>query len=171
MLDLGENVTVSDHEIVKDEFDRDNSPVKYEYLEQVITRQNIGMYKDGREIQLDAMKEGFETIIPPRHAAILYPSDLQSLISGQKEIDLEDWKKHTIYLGIFDQKHETIIFFWQFLERNPDYKLKVLRYATGYSNVPFGGFGNLKGGSRVTIKAFMSGTSNDDDYLPDASAW
>ena len=37
------------------------------------------------------------------------------IINGLPFINLEDWKKHTVYKGEYSAKHKNIVWFWNVL--------------------------------------------------------
>ena len=73
---------------------------------------------------------------------------------GVPEIDLEDWKRHTEYLGEYSRhgaKHKVIKWFWKCIEAmSSEERVRLLQFTTGCSRVPAQGF-----------KALMS---NDGNY-------
>jgi hypothetical protein len=42
------------------------------------------------------------------------------LLNGIDEINVEDWKKNTLYKGIYTEKHKTIKWFWKIVEDELD---------------------------------------------------
>ena len=49
---------------------------------------------------------------------IFNPEEFNFQLSGQKTIDLEDWKKNTIYKGHYNENNQTIKYFWEILYQN-----------------------------------------------------
>jgi hypothetical protein len=66
--------------------------------------------------------------------------ELELLISGVPEIDLEDWRRHTRYVGLFkglDEKHPVVKWFWEVLESfSHEERARLLQFSTGSSRLP-----------------------------------
>jgi len=100
--------------------------------------------------QLTAFIVGVEKMVP--HSLIqgvFTPEELGSLIVGLPEIDVENWKAFTVYENGFDETSEQIQWFWNILENNfsPADRVQLLEFITGSSQVPLGGFSNLRNGA------------------------
>lgn len=66
------------------------------------------------------------------------------LISGPREVDIDDWQLHTRYENC-SAEHLVIHWFWEEVRMLPNAKLhSLLRFATGRSSAPIGGFKMLK---------------------------
>jgi E3 ubiquitin-protein ligase HUWE1 len=55
--------------------------------------------------KVDAIMNGFYSIIPYDVVSIFTPEEFDFLLSGQSEIDLNDWKCNTIYKGFYNENH------------------------------------------------------------------
>jgi Ubiquitin-protein ligase len=55
------------------------------------------------EEQFDAFMSGFNELIPPDLVNVFDERELELLIGGIADIDVEDWKKHTDYRGYQEQ--------------------------------------------------------------------
>ena len=89
------------------------------------------------------------------------------ILCGQNEINKKDLKENTIYKGDFNENHKVIKLFWECIESlNKQQIDKFLEFATGSSNIPIDGFGNLKGmGGNImkfTIEPYIG--FSDDSY-------
>jgi E3 ubiquitin-protein ligase NEDD4 len=62
--------------------------------------------------QLSAFLEGFHQIIPKDLIAVFDERELELLIGGLAEIDVDDWKKHTDYRN-YTEQDQVIQWFWQ----------------------------------------------------------
>ena len=64
------------------------------------------------------------------------------------DIDVEDWKRHTEYLGAYankGSKHKVIKWFWRVLEDWPEEKkARLLQFCTGSCTLPAQGFKALQ---------------------------
>ncbi|KAK5661659.1 hypothetical protein OQA88_9759 [Cercophora sp. LCS_1] len=105
--------------------------------------------------QFQAFKEGFHELIPHDLINVFDERELELLIGGIAEIDVDDWKKHTDYRG-YTESDEVIQFFWQTIRSwDGEQKSRLLQFATGTSRIPVNGFKDLQGSDgprRFTIE-------------------
>jgi E3 ubiquitin-protein ligase NEDD4 len=100
--------------------------------------------------QLSELLLGFFEVIPEPLLTIFDFQELEILMCGLPEIDMENWKEHTEYSGEFDETgpnhHQTCQWFWGVISEF-DYEMKahLLQFVTGTSGVPSRGFGTLQG--------------------------
>lgn len=64
------------------------------------------------EEQFKAFKEGFNQLIPQDLINVFDERELELLIGGIAEIDIDDWKKHTDYRG-YTEQDDVIQWFWK----------------------------------------------------------
>ena len=121
------------------------------------------------EEQFNAFVAGFNELIPPDLVNVFDERELELLIGGIADIDVEDWKKHTDYRG-YTESDEVIKNFWQVIRSwDAEQKSRLLQFATGTSRIPVNGFKDLQGSDgprRFTIE--KSGSSN---ALPKSHTW
>ncbi|TGJ86999.1 hypothetical protein E0Z10_g1758 [Xylaria hypoxylon] len=105
--------------------------------------------------QFQAFKDGFQELIPHDLINVFDERELELLIGGIAEIDVDDWKKHTDYRG-YTENDEVIQFFWQTIRTwDGEQKSRLLQFATGTSRIPVNGFKDLQGSDgprRFTIE-------------------
>ncbi|KAJ4302565.1 NEDD4 E3 ubiquitin-protein ligase [Collariella sp. IMI 366227] len=105
--------------------------------------------------QFQAFKEGFQELIPQDLINVFDERELELLIGGIAEIDVDDWKKHTDYRG-YTESDEVIQFFWQTVRSwDGEQKSRLLQFTTGTSRIPVNGFKDLQGSDgprRFTIE-------------------
>ncbi|AEO64550.1 1a663c16-4672-427d-9229-a492f9013d3f [Thermothielavioides terrestris] len=105
--------------------------------------------------QFAAFKSGFEELIPQDLINVFDERELELLIGGIAEIDVDDWKKHTDYRG-YTESDEVIQFFWQTVRSwDGEQKSRLLQFTTGTSRIPVNGFKDLQGSDgprRFTIE-------------------
>jgi len=95
--------------------------------------------------QIDSFLEGFYDIIPKRLISIFNEQELELLISGLPNIDLDDLKANTEYHK-YNENSLQIQWFWRALRSLEQEDLaKFLQFVTGTSKVPLQGFGALEG--------------------------
>lgn len=119
--------------------------------------------------QFEAFKEGFHELIPQDLINVFDERELELLIGGIAEIDVDDWKKHTDYRG-YTEKDEVVQFFWETIRSwDGEQKSRLLQFATGTSRIPVNGFKDLQGSDgprRFTIEK-----AGDLANLPKAHTW
>ncbi|KJZ78712.1 Putative E3 ubiquitin-protein ligase hulA [Hirsutella minnesotensis 3608] len=105
--------------------------------------------------QFQAFKEGFQELIPQDLINVFDERELELLIGGIAEIDVDDWKKHTDYRG-YTESDEVIQNFWQTVRSwDGEQKSRLLQFTTGTSRIPVNGFKDLQGSDgprRFTIE-------------------
>ncbi|MCJ1255579.1 hypothetical protein MMC24_003396 [Lignoscripta atroalba] len=116
------------------------------------------------EEQFNAFVTGFNELIPPDLVNVFDERELELLIGGIADIDVEDWKKHTDYRG-YTEQDEVITYFWKCIRSwDAEQKSRLLQFATGTSRIPVNGFKDLQGSDgprRFTIEK-----SGSDKALP-----
>ncbi|THH19669.1 hypothetical protein EUX98_g8726 [Antrodiella citrinella] len=114
--------------------------------------------------QFDAFMSGFSELIPQELVNVFDERELELLIGGMSEIDVDDWSKFTDYRG-YEVNDEVIQWFWQCIRSwPPERKSRLLQFATGTSRIPVNGFKDLQGSDgprRFTIEK-----SGDPSQLP-----
>ena len=77
--------------------------------------------------------------------AIFNEQELELLISGLPDIDVDDWKNHTEYHN-YQASSPQIQWFWRAVRSfDKEERAKLLQFVTGTSKVPLNGFGQLEG--------------------------
>ncbi|KAK4686746.1 hypothetical protein P7C73_g3391, partial [Tremellales sp. Uapishka_1] len=146
---FGEIVTVDLKEGGREvEVTEDN---KKEYVDLVTT------YRIARRVseQFDAFMSGFNELIPQELINVFDERELELLIGGMSEIDVDDWMKHTDYRG-YNPSDEVVEWFWKCVKGWPaERKSRLLQFTTGTSRIPVNGFKDLQGSDgprRFTIE-------------------
>ncbi|KAI7868442.1 hypothetical protein BDF14DRAFT_1966647 [Spinellus fusiger] len=107
------------------------------------------------EEQFKAFKEGFNQLIPQDLINVFDERELELLIGGIAEIDVDDWKKHTDYRG-YTEQDDVIQWFWKCISSwDSEKKSRLLQFTTGTSRIPVNGFKDLQGSDgprRFTIE-------------------
>ena len=116
------------------------------------------------EVPFQLIKEGFNEVIPIETIkGVFTPAEVKGLMFGNPTIDVEDLYRHVELREGYTLEHQVIGWLFNYLgELDQDTLKKFLRFSTGTSQVPFGGFANLS--QPFTIKAVES-----PDRLPTAS--
>ena len=77
--------------------------------------------------------------------AIFNEQELELLISGLPDIDVDDWKSHTEYHN-YSASSSQIQWFWRAVRSfDKEERAKLLQFVTGTSKVPLNGFAQLEG--------------------------
>ncbi|KAJ8645550.1 hypothetical protein MRB53_007298 [Persea americana] len=95
--------------------------------------------------QINAFMEGFNEMIPLDLISIFNDKELELLISGLPEIDLDDLRANTEYSG-YSAASPVIQWFWEVVQGfSKEDKARLLQFVTGTSKVPLEGFSALQG--------------------------
>ncbi|KAF7288667.1 hypothetical protein HMN09_01372700 [Mycena chlorophos] len=117
--------------------------------------------------QIESLSSGFYEIIPKELITIFNEQELELLISGTPDIDVDEWRSATEYNG-YTSSDPNIVWWWRALKSfNRDERAKVLSFATGTSKVPLGGFTELQGVQGVQ-RFSIHRAYGDSDRLPQA---
>lgn len=100
----------------------------------------------------------FSRVVPP-----------QLLLCGFPTIDMDDWKAHVEYRSGYNPNHSSIRHFWNVVAgMNEETRAKLLRFVTGTSALPAGGFADLQGSEGVQPFCVIQ-VQWGDERLPQAS--
>ncbi|CAO1635660.1 unnamed protein product [Parajaminaea phylloscopi] len=114
---------------------------KMEYV-RLVTEQRLTL---SIRKQIDAFLEGFHDIIPPSLIRIFSEKELELLISGLPDIDVDEWRNNTELHG-YSQSDPVITWFWRAVRSfDQETRAKLLQFVTGTSKVPLEGFAHLQG--------------------------
>ncbi|KAI5605065.1 hypothetical protein POPTR_001G368600v4 [Populus trichocarpa] len=95
--------------------------------------------------QITSFLEGFNELVPRELISIFNDKELELLISGLPEIDLDDLKANTEYTG-YTSASSVIQWFWEVVKGfNKEDMARLLQFVTGTSKVPLEGFKALQG--------------------------
>ena len=128
-----------------------NESNKKEYVDLMVQFRIVTRVKD----QFEAFMSGFNELIPQDLINVFDERELELLIGGMSEIDIDDWKKHTDYRG-YTESDEVVQWFWKAIKNWPtEKKSRLLQFTTGTSRIPVNGFKDLQGSDgprRFTIE-------------------
>jgi hypothetical protein len=100
--------------------------------------------------QIDAFLRGFHEIIPAPLISVFNEQELELLISGMPEIDLDDWRAHCDYQGGYTIASPQIQWFWRAVRSfDSETRAKLIQFVTGTSKVPLEGFAKLQGSDGI----------------------
>lgn len=116
-----------------------NEENKHEYV-QLVTELRMTR---AIQPQIESFLQGFHMYIPQALVQMFDEYELEIMLSGLPEIDIDDWKLHTVYSG-YDNDSDVIKWFWEVIEEfSQNERVLMLQFVTGSSRVPFGGFDRL----------------------------
>jgi len=131
---------------------------KQEFVYLLVAYQISGRVKE----QFNSLMEGLLELIPRDLLNDFDEHELELLIGGTSEIDIDDWKEFTDYIG-YEKTNQVVEWFWQCVRSWPaERRSSLLQFATGTSRVPINGFKSLQGSDgprRFTIE--KSGDQQD----------
>ena len=97
--------------------------------------------------QIDSFLEGFHELVPAELVSIFDAQELELLISGLPEIDLDDMRANCEYAG-YKSGDMAVQWFWNTLKNfSKEEKALFLQFVTGTSKVPLDNFKALIGSS------------------------
>jgi E3 ubiquitin-protein ligase HUWE1 len=139
---------------------------KHEYVSLITEQRLVLAIKD----QVNAFLEGFHDIIPEQLIQIFNEQELELLISGLPDIDIDEWKANTVYEG-YTLSSPQIQWFWRAVRSfDQEERAKLLQFSTGTSKVPLEGFAQLQGSNGVQ-KFQIHKEFGDVNRLPSAHTW
>ncbi|KJH52273.1 HECT-domain protein [Dictyocaulus viviparus] len=114
---------------------------KEEYVKLVCQMKMTGSIRK----QLDAFLTGFYEVIPKQLISMFNEQELELLISGLPDVDIDDLANNTEY-KMYTKTSVQIQWFWRALRSfEPEDRAKFLQFVTGTSKVPLQGFASLEG--------------------------
>ncbi|CAM4742945.1 unnamed protein product [Rotaria magnacalcarata] len=75
--------------------------IKYRFIQRIVT-------------QMNAIKQGFQDILPLDSIKMFDEKEVELLISGLGEINVNDWRTYAIYKGGYTPENAVIQWFWKF---------------------------------------------------------
>ena len=117
---------------------------KQEYLQLRLRHRLL----DSIKLQLENLLIGFYEVIPPELLSVFDYQELDLLLCGIPDIDLDDWIRHTEYLGDYQKsglKHPIIKWFWEAVQSmSQEERVRLLQFTTGCARLPVQGFKALQ---------------------------
>lgn len=99
----------------------------------------------GVDEQTKAFLDGFNEVVPLEWLRYFDEKELELMLCGMQEIDLNDWQKNTIYRH-YTKNSKQIQWFWQVVkEMDNEKRIRLLQFVTGTCRLPVGGFTELIG--------------------------
>ncbi|XP_030598042.1 E3 ubiquitin-protein ligase NEDD4-like isoform X4 [Archocentrus centrarchus] len=115
---------------------------KKEYIDLVIQWRFVNRVQK----QMNAFLEGFTELIQIDLIKIFDENELELLMCGLGDVDVNDWRQHTVYKNGYCPNHPVIQWFWKVvLLMDAEKRIRLLQFVTGTSRVPMNGFAELYG--------------------------
>ncbi|MCI4387007.1 hypothetical protein PGIGA_G00069270 [Pangasianodon gigas] len=146
---LGKPITLNDMESVDSEYYNslkwilENDPTELD-LRFCIDEDNFG-----QTYQVDLKPSGsdmvgFTELILIDLIKIFDENELELLMCGLGDVDVNDWRQHTVYKNGYCPNHPVIQWFWKaVLLMDAEKRIRLLQFVTGTSRVPMNGFAEL----------------------------
>nr|CAD7199289.1 unnamed protein product [Timema douglasi] len=118
----------------------------------------------GIEEQTKNFLEGFNEVVPLEWLKYFDERELELMLCGMQEIDVEDWQRNAIYRH-YTRNSKQVIWFWQFVRSaDSEKRARLLQFVTGTCRVPVGGFAELMGSNGP--QRFCIEKVGKDTWLP-----
>lgn len=130
-----------------------------DYLDEQLKYRTLG--RINRQI-LEFLK-GFYDVVPEALLSVFDFQELELLLHGLPNIDMDDWMKNSEYTGEFQNQpnHKVVGWFWETVKGLPqEQKAKLLQFVTGTSGVPIQGFSFLQGNDGSIRRFTLHGDKN-----------
>jgi E3 ubiquitin-protein ligase NEDD4-like len=117
---------------------------KQEYIDLVINYRFVQRITT----QMNALKQGFQDILPLDNIKMFDEKEVELLISGLGEINVNDWRTYTMYKSGYTPDNPVIQWFWKAIGSfHTEERTSFLQFVTGTSRLPMNGFRELWGSS------------------------
>ncbi|EYB88427.1 hypothetical protein Y032_0247g55 [Ancylostoma ceylanicum] len=121
-------------------------------------------FNRGVEQQTKAFFTGFNSVFPLEWLQYFDERELELLLCGMQDVDVDDWQRNTVYRHYAPQSKQ-VVWFWQWV-RNLDQekRARLLQFVTGTCRVPVGGFSELMGSTGPQL--FCIERVGKENWLP-----
>lgn len=113
--------------------------------------------------QLTEFLKGFYDVVPEPLLSVFDFQEVELLLHGLPNIDMDDWIRNTEYTGEFQgsSTHKVAQWFWEIVRGfEQEQRAKLLQFVTGTAGVPVQGFGFLQGNDGNIRKFTLHGDKN-----------
>lgn len=118
---------------------------KHEYIRLVVEYRLKVSVKE----QMSNFIAGFHEVIPKDLVSIFDEQELELLISGLPDINVQDWQNNCTYNN-YSASSEQIQWFWRAVKSfDNEERARLLQFSTGTLKVPLNGFKDLRGANGV----------------------
>uniref|UniRef100_A0A4W5M8L5 HECT-type E3 ubiquitin transferase n=1 Tax=Hucho hucho TaxID=62062 RepID=A0A4W5M8L5_9TELE len=101
---------------------------------------------DNKKEYIQLKETGFYELIPQDLIKIFDENELELLMCGLGDVDVNDWRENTKYKNGYCPNQPVILWFWKtVLLMDAEKRIRLLQFVTGTSRVPMNGFAELYG--------------------------
>lgn len=123
----------------------DKERVTEENKEEYLTLMTEWRMTRGIEEQTKTFLDGFNEVVPLEWLKYFDERELELMLCGMQEIDVDDWQRNSIYRH-YNRNSKQVVWFWQFVrETDNEKRARLLQFVCGTCRVPVGGFAELMG--------------------------
>jgi E3 ubiquitin-protein ligase NEDD4 len=130
-----------------------------QYLDEQLKYRTLGRI----HAQLLEFCKGFYDVVPEPLLSIFDFQELELLLHGLPNIEMDDWMKNSEYTGEFQGQpsHKVVQWFWEVVGAlEQEQKARLLQFVTGTSGVPIQGFAYLQGNDGSIRRFTLHGDKN-----------
>ncbi|KAH7476833.1 E3 ubiquitin-protein ligase ptr1 [Phytophthora ramorum] len=110
---------------------------KQEYVDLVVQWRT----QFGAQAQMDALVQGFTTLVPLSAIKVFNLIELKMLVNGKPTIDVEELRSCTVFQGGYDEHAQVVLWLWQALRAfTTELRGMFLKFMTGTNKIPLDGF-------------------------------
>eukprot|EP01038_Epipyxis_sp_PR26KG_P006524 gene6524-8965_t len=141
---------------------------KEEYLQLRLRHRMLDSIKP----QLENLLIGLYEVIPADLLSVFDYQELELLMCGIPDLDLDDWIRHTDYMGEYrklGRNHPVIGWFWSAVaSMTQEERIRLLQFTTGCSRLPAQGFKALQSNDGKYRKFNIQSVSKTESLYPRA---
>ena len=131
--------------------------------QQEFKRKGIAAVIEEYETVMAPLKRGFNRILPLSFLSLYTVADLNTLLNGSMDVNVEEWKSKTFYEGHFSSLSAEVISFWQIVEEMSQKERRdLLLFTRGTRAIPTEGFASI---GRFILQPI------GQHQLPSAATW
>jgi len=121
-------------------------------------------FSRGVKEQTRAFLDGFNEVVPLQWLQYFDERELELMLCGMQEFDIDDWYRNTIYRN-YTKTSKQVTWFWQYVkEIDNEKRARLLQFVTGTCRIPVGGFVELLGSNGP--QRFCIEKVGKDTWLP-----
>lgn len=103
------------------------------------------IFTRGIQEQTKGFLDGFNEVVPLQWLQYFDERELELMLCGMQEIDVDDWENSAIYRH-YSHSSKQVQWFWKFVrELDNERRTRLLQFVTGTCRLPVGGFLELMG--------------------------
>lgn len=121
-------------------------------------------FSRGVKEQTRAFLDGFNEVVPLQWLQYFDERELELMLCGMQEFDIDDWYRNTIYRN-YTKTSKQVLWFWQYVrDLDNEKRARLLQFVTGTCRIPVGGFAELLGSNGP--QRFCIEKVGKDTWLP-----